>query len=269
MKRLALILCAVALFSGPAYAQHLSASGCSVSNVGYLNDLAKEYERVAGVKVLVRGGGSVVGLDDLQTGRVDFAASCRAMVAGDPEGIEFVQVAWDALVFITHPSNSMGDITIEQARAIYFGDINNWAQMGGESRSIKVIISRPKRGLSGVESSIRSMILGGREPTETPNTLFLASTGIVEQMVETTENGFATTGYSSARKRGVKMLRVKGVHPSRESIAKGKYPLKRPLYLVISKNPRPEARKFVDFALSRQGQQFIGSLGVVALKDVK
>jgi len=66
-------------------ADYLTGSGCSVSNVGYLNELAKDYEKRTGVKVFVRGGGSVVGIEDLRGGKVDFAAACRAKEAGDPE----------------------------------------------------------------------------------------------------------------------------------------------------------------------------------------
>ena len=64
----------------PAHSESITGSGCSVSNVGYLQELAKEYERQTGVKVLVRGGGTVVGIEDVRTGKVDFAASCRKRV---------------------------------------------------------------------------------------------------------------------------------------------------------------------------------------------
>jgi len=91
----------------------------------------------------------------------------------------------------------------------------------------------------------------------------------VEQMVEDTPEGFATTGFSSAKKRDVKMLRVNGVSPTFKNIVNNKYPLKRPLFILLPQNPKPEARKFVDFALSRVGQKFISSQGVVSLLDIK
>ncbi len=83
-------------------ADYLTGSGCSVSNVGYHNDLAKDYERRTGVKVFVRGGGSVVGIEDLRGGKVNFAAACRAKEAGDPNDLQFIQVAWDVLALIVH-----------------------------------------------------------------------------------------------------------------------------------------------------------------------
>ena len=266
-----LLLLSFLLFSpnGSHAADTLTASGCSVSNVGYLTDLAKEYERRTGIKVLVRGGGSAVGIDDLRSGRVDFAAACRSKSSGDPEDVTFIQVAWDALVFIVHPSNPLTSLSLDNVREIYAGRITNWKQLKGPGSPIKVFISRARQGLSGVEASTNAMVLRGKEPQETPDTLFLASTAIVEQMVETTPDGFATTGYTSARKRQVKMLKIDGISPTVGNIVQKRYPLKRPLYILLPKQPKPAARQFVDFVLSRDGQQYLRSLNVVSLLDVK
>jgi len=248
---------------------YLSVSGCSVSNTGYLTELAKEYERRTGVKVFVRGGGSVVGIEDLRSGKVDLAASCRAKDPSDTDEISFVQVAWDALVFITHRSNPVTNVSLDAVRSIYSGKIADWDQLGGARLPIKVFISRTRTGLSGVEASTRSMVLNGAEPLESPNTRFVASSGIVEQMVEETPGGFATTGFTSARKRNVKMLKVNGIAPTHKAIIQNRYPLKRPLYLLIPRSAKPEVKRFVDFTLSREGQQYLRSLNVISLQDIK
>jgi len=250
-------------------ADYITGSGCSVSNVGYLTELAKEYERRTGVKVLVRGGGTVVGIEDLRSRKVDFAASCRTREAGDPEDVQFIQVAWDALVFIVHKSNPLENISLEDARSVYAGKITTWKQLKGNKTRIKTFVSRSKKGLSGVEASIKQLVLKGKEVAETPNTFFVPSTGIVEQMVEDTPEGFAATGFTSARKRNLKMLKVNGVSPTKTNIINKRYSLKRPLFILIPGAPKPEVRKFVDFVLSKEGQQYISSLGVVSLLNMK
>lgn len=88
-------------------------------------------------------------------------------------------------------------------------------------------------------------------------------------MVEKTPEGFAVSGFSSARKRKVKMLPVNGVYPTHKNIENNTYPFKRPLFLIINKNPKPEVKRFVDFALSKEGQSLIRSYGVVALTGNK
>jgi phosphate transport system substrate-binding protein len=267
---LLLILLAVFFCWTPsAYSESITGSGCSVSNVGYLQELAKEYERQTGVKVLVRGGGTVVGIEDVRTGKVDFAASCRKKSADDPADVDFIQVAWDALAFVVHKSNPLNDISLDEVRAIYAGKITNWKQLNGKDAPIKIFVSKTKKGLSGVEGATRELVLKGKEVIETPQTLFLASTAIVEQMVEDTPGGFATTGFSSARKRDLKMLKVNGVPPDKKNIINNKYPLKRPLFLLVPRGSKPAVKNFVDFTLSNKGQKFISSQGVVSLNDSK
>lgn len=250
-------------------ADYLTASGCSVSNTGYLTDLANEYERRTGTRIYVRGGGSVVGIEDLRSGRVDFAAACRGRHADDPSDVQFIQVAWDALVFIVHNSNPVENISMESVREIYSGKITNWKTLKGGNSHIKVFLSRPKKGLSGVEASIKAMVLKGENPVETPNTFSVASSGIVEQMVEDTPEGFATSGFTSARKRAVRMLKIGGIYPTVRNIINDRYPLKRPLYILVPKQSKPGVRRFVDFVLGREGQRFLGSLGVVPLSAMR
>ncbi|MBI4684000.1 MAG: phosphate ABC transporter substrate-binding protein [Nitrospirae bacterium] len=270
IKRYLLALVVLFFINGSLLnAETITGSGCSVSNVGYLTELAKEYERQTGMKVFVRGGGSVMGIEDLRRGKVDFAASCRSREEGDPEDIQFIQVAWDALVFIVNKSNPLENISVNDALAIYSGRITNWQQLKGVNMPIKLIISRPQKGLSGVEASTKKLILGGKEPVVSSNTILVASTGLVEQLVEDTPEGFATTGVTSARKRNVKILKVNGVYPGKKNIIAGEYPFKRPLFVLIPGKPKPDVRKFIDFILSKGGQQFISALGVISLTDAK
>lgn len=263
----------ICLANASAHSEQLTGSGCSVSNVGYLTELAKEYEKLTGVKMFVRGGGSLVGIEDLTSGRVDFAASCMQKIADDPsiKDIDYRQVAWDALIFIVHKSNPVENIKLDDVRAIYAGKITNWKQLGGGDAPIKVFISKPQTGagLSGVDQSTREMVLNGLEPVQTPDTTFLASSGIVEQMVESTVDGFAASGFSSARKRNVKILKFNGITPDKMNISKNIYPFKRPLFLLLTKDAKPEAKKFVDFVLSKKGQELISSYGAVSLMDLK
>ena len=65
------------------------------------------------------------------------------------------------------------------------------------------------------------------------------------------------------------MLKVDGIAPTIGSIIQQRYPLKRPLFILLPKDPKPAARKFVDFVLSRDGQKYLRSLNVVSLLDVK
>jgi len=274
MKRINAAILVLFIFLAAPYCKALAAesligSGCSVSVPGYLNDLAKEYEKETGVKMLVLGGGSIRGLTDLQAGRIDFAASCVSKSSNDPEDFEFIVACWDALVFIVHKSNPVTNISPDQVRNIYEGKITNWRELGGPDLPLISIISTPK-GMGGIGEALSKMILKGKIVSKQMNSsLQASSTAIWEQLVEDMPEGFAGTGFGSARKRNVRMLNVNGVSPTKENIISGRYPYRRPLFLVIKKNPRPEIRRFVDFVLSKKGQTLISSYGMPSLADLK
>jgi len=237
--------------------------------VGYLSDLSREYEKETGVKMSVLGGGSVRGLTDLLQSRVDFAASCQGKEVDDPAGLEFIPVAWDALVFIVNKSNPVDNISPQNVSDIYNGKITNWKQLGGPDLGITSIISTPK-GMGGIGQALAKMVLNGKKPSKQPNSVMLASSGAIwEQVVEKTPEGFASTGFASARKRDVKILEVNGVAANKKTITSGKYPYRRPLYLVIKKDPKPAVRQFIKFVLSRKGQGFISSYGMPALAEIR
>lgn len=266
---LMVIVCLVLVCKPAVALEPLIASGCSVSNVGYLNDLAREFERETGVKVLVRGGGSLVGLTELGAQKTDFAASCKSKGPEDPQDFQFIRVAWDALVFIVHKDNPVNNVRPEDIEAIYEGKITNWRQLGGKDMPLKSYISTTK-GMGGLGEALSKWILHGRPVTERSNSIKEApSAAIWEQLVEKMPDGFASTGFASARKRNVKMLTVNGQAPTKQNIMSGKYPFKRPLFIVVKKDARPEVKRFTDFILSKKGQRLISSYGIPSLSDMK
>ena len=254
----------------PAVAvEPLTASGCSISMVGYLNDLVKEYEKETGQKILLRGGGSYVGLSELGANRVDFAASCKARGKDEPANVKFYPVAWDALVFIAHRSNPAENLTSQDIKDIYAGHTTNWKALGGADLPIKSYISTPM-GMAGIGETLTQYFLDGIWPQPTANSsMQSASVALWEQMVEQNPEGFASTGFDSAQKRNVKMLAVNGVVPTRAAIISGKYPFKRHLYLAATEDSKPEVSRFIQFALSRKGQELISSYGAVPLAAIK
>jgi phosphate transport system substrate-binding protein len=266
---LIIIICLVLVYGPAAAVEPLIASGCSVSNFGYLNDLAGEFEKETGIKVLVRGGGSLVGLNDLGDQKTDFAASCKKKGPADPADFQFIQVAWDALVFIVNKDNPVSNARPEDIKAIYEGKITNWKQLGGKDMALKSFISTTK-GMGGIGEALSKYILHGRPVTESSNSSMQASSAAIwEQLVERMPEGFASSGFASARKRKVKMLTINGNAPTKQNIMSGKYPFKRPLFIVVKKDARPEVKRFAEFALSKKGQRLISSYGIPSLSDMK
>ncbi|HEB55209.1 MAG TPA: extracellular solute-binding protein [Gammaproteobacteria bacterium] len=149
-----------------------------------------------------------------------------------------------------------------------YGKITNWSQLGGADKRIALITRQGKT--SGVGLMSRLLIYNDAGYEYKARSIKVKSTGPLEKKVEKMRTSIAVDGISSAKRRNVKVLSINGVKPTKKNIGSGKYILYRPLYLVLNKSkPNPEARKFIDFALSAEGQKIISEQGTVNLEEGK
>lgn len=263
---LALTLTAGLLFASPSLAKDLDWAGCGITKKAFMTALADAFEDKTGNGIELRGGGATRGIQATATGETDLGGSCRPAMKGDPlEDVRMVQVAWDALAVVVHPSNPVNDISGKELQKIFEGEITNWKALGGPDRFI--LVGYRSKELSGVGYSFRELgfpqATGGGKFTKG---IGRASSGPLELAVENLSNAIAVTGASSARKREVKILKVDGIAPSPDNIASGRYPFHRPLYLTVPRNPASEAEAFVEFALSDEGQRIVREQGTVNLE---
>jgi phosphate transport system substrate-binding protein len=68
--------------------------------------------------------------------------------------------------------------------------------------------------------------------------------------------GITAVSLASARP-GIRALAIAGFPPDPRSVRSGAYLLSRPLLLVTPARPDPDARRFVEFMLSSEGQAIV------------
>jgi phosphate transport system substrate-binding protein len=266
--RIAVCFCAAAFLSAsaPSWAEELTWVGCGISKKAFMGALAAAYEKKTGVAIKLEGGGATRGIVDVSEGKADLGGTCRhALLRQEERGIRLVPVGWDALVVLVHPSNPVGNLTLEQLKDIYTGKIANWKQVGGKDRKILVVARAGK--ISGVGRMFRALVFKNPEQEFTPDAKIVKESAGVEQTVENDPGAIAVSGVSSARKRAVRLVWVNGKAPVRENIADGSYLLYRPLYLVAKTGASEEVMKFLAFAQSGEGQAVIAGEGTVNLKE--
>ncbi|MFA9459723.1 phosphate ABC transporter substrate-binding protein [Thiohalorhabdus methylotrophus] len=260
------ILSAAIMAVSPAPAKTLEWGGCGITKKAFMRALAGAFQEKTGTRIHIQGGGATYGIRGVHEGELDLGGSCRPALANDErEDVRMVQLAWDALVVIVHPSNPVNDLSGGELEKVFRGEITNWKQLGGPDKFI--IIGYRSLPLSGVGYSFRE--LGFRESTgagDFARGLARKSSGPLEMAVEHVPDAIAVTGVSSARKRDVKIIGVDGKAASAENIANGDYPLYRPLYLTVPRDPEPAVQRFLDFALSDEGQRIIAEQGTVNLE---
>ncbi len=259
------------LAAGTAQAEvNLKWVGCGITKKAFMKELAAAYETRTGIKIKIEGGGATRGIRETiaMDSDADMGGTCRFLMHSEQSGqaIKAEPVAWDALVVITHKENPVNDISLENLRAVYRGQITNWKELGGPDRPLKLFVRKGK--ISGVGRTLRKLVLDDYD-ADIPSTYEFKSSGPLEKAVEQDVNALGVTGISSARRRNVKILSLDGKLPSYENIKSGEFALYRPLYIVVNYlKPDAEAvEQFVGFALSDDGRQIIRENGTVPYRD--
>jgi phosphate transport system substrate-binding protein len=269
MKRTLMIL---ALLASPAVvAGNLTVKG-SDTMVILVQRWAEEYmKKNPGAKLQVTGGGSGVGIAALINGTTEIASSSRPIKDAESEKLRAryntppteLAVAKDGVAFYVHASNPISSLTEEQLRSIYLGDITHWKQVGGPDAKI-VLYSRENS--SGTYVFVKDNLLKGEDYAANAQTL--PGTAAVVNAVSREKFGIGYGGAAYAK--GIKELKVKvgaeEIAPTAEAVKSGKYPLSRNLFFYLRNKPGGEAKAFIDYALSPEGQALVTKVGYYPVK---
>jgi len=230
--------------------------------------VAEEFMKVnPEVRISFAGGGSGNGIKALIDGTCDVAKSSRFIKKQEVElavgrGIYPVPfcIAYDCIVPVVHPDNTVANLTIEQLKSIYKGVVRNWKEVGGPDREI-VVVSRDTS--SGTYEVWEEMVLGGDKVY--PGALLQASNGAVVQTVAKNKNavGYIGIGYINPE---VKPASVNGIVGSEQSTLDGTYPISRPLFMFTPGWPKLEAQQFLNYFMHpNKGQKLVREAGFVPL----
>ncbi|MBL4576432.1 MAG: phosphate ABC transporter substrate-binding protein [Opitutaceae bacterium] len=261
-------------FSNAVLAEEITIDGSTT--VGPVAKAFAEYYmlRNPDVNITVSESGSGNGAKSLLNGVCDIASMSRFMKGSEfkaaaENGLMPVPhvMAMDGLPLMVHPSNPVSDLTVEQLRKIFMGEIRNWNQVGGPNQKI-VVISRDTN--SGTYETFYKLIMthqvDGKKVKEKimSGAEYVGSNGAVRQRVQNTPSaiGYAGLGFVD---RSIKALKVNGVYPDQETVSSGKYPVARPLYFFTNGYPKlgSHVHAFVTIHLTEEGQEIIEDIGFV------
>jgi phosphate transport system substrate-binding protein len=220
--------------------------------------------------VAVTGGGSGTGFSSLINGTCDIAMASRNIKEKEinlarQKGINpfEIKVALDGLAVVVNPRNPVSKLTIEQLAGIFTGKISNWKEIGGEDKKI-VILSREVN--SGTHVYFKEHVLRKGDPNGkeefAPSALLLPSSQAIADEVagNTSAIGYYGMGYISSKQKPVAVAKTEKseyVAPVIENVLNGKYPISRPLFIYTNGEPQGLVKKFLDFVLSKEGQDIV------------
>jgi phosphate transport system substrate-binding protein len=217
------------------------------------------------VSIQVQGGGSGQGVKSIAEDIADFGALSRNVKDEEKSSIgNEIVIAQDGVAVIVNPESSIEDLSMEQIRQIYTGEITNWSEVGGDDAKIKVVSREEGSGTRGAFVEITG-VEGDDGDATTLDALVQGSTGAVMQTVANTPN---TIGYISLGSLSdtVKAIKVEGVAPSNETILSGDYKIARPFIYVSGTEISQSAQGFLDFIMSADGQAIVEDNGFIPVK---
>ena len=205
--------------------------------------------------------GSGAGITGATDKTLDIGLSSRALKA-DETGVTGTTVALDGIAIIVNKSSKVEDLTVDQLKQMFTGEITNWSEVGGDDGEI-VLVGREAG--SGTRDGFES-IVDVKDACKYAQEL--TATGAVISAVEA--NPLAI-GYASLSAVGdtVKAVTVEGVECSEDTVKDGTYKIQRP-FVFVTNDSAPlseQAQTFFDFATSTDAADLIRTAGAVPVNE--
>jgi phosphate transport system substrate-binding protein len=252
----------------------LTAQGCSSKNTSrshsltiagstsvqpFAEKIAEIFMEINRKVVLnVQGGGSTAGIKACREKAAQIGTSSREL---RPEEHDLTKriIAKDGIAVIVHPDNPIHNLTIEQLRGIFSGKFRSWSQFGWINKPI-FFVNREEG--SGTREAFEHLVMKKEEVSD--EALVQDSNGSVREIIATNPQAIGYISFGIVNHQ-VKALSVDSIKPTPVSIKNGQYALSRPFIFVVSGKPEPLAQQFINFVLSKEGQQILEKEGLVGI----
>lgn len=218
------------------------------------------------LQIAVQVGGSQRGIDDVRSGAADLGMVARALAA-DERDLLGIAIARDGVAFIVHRDNPVKEMTRAQLQAIFSARAVDWKLFGGSAGPIHVLTREGGRATLDLACNYLDVA-----PTAIRAQRAIGDNAALIEVVAADVHaiGFASIGATQSAinaRRPIRALRLDGVAPTTRELARGSYPILRPLNLVVRARPTGATRAFIDFALSAQAADLIAQHDFVAYRD--
>lgn len=181
----------------------------------------------------------------------------------------------DGLVFIVNKDNPVDNLTTEQIRKIYTGEITNWSEVGGNDVDI---VPFQRNEEAGSQTAMKKLVMGDIPLMKAPAEYVSGAMGGLVEVVASYNDTAAAIGYTvyyyahdMKMADGLKMIAVDGVEPNVETIRSHQYPFINDAYVVIKAGLAEDdpAKVLYNWIMSEEGQNLVAHEGYVSILDVE
>lgn len=214
----------------------------------------------------VQGGGSGTGLSQVQSGAVEIGNSdlfAEEKGGIDAEKLVDHKVAVVGITPIVNKGVGITDISMENLRKIFLGEVTNWQELGGKNVDI-VLLNRASG--SGTRATFEKWVLDGKTAIQAQEQ---DSSGMVRSIVSDTPGAISYVAFSYVSDE-VQTLNIDGVEPVDENVMVNKWPIWSYEHMYTKGEPKELTKDFLEFMLSDEVQeQIIGKLGYIPVSKME
>jgi phosphate transport system substrate-binding protein len=271
----------------------LRISGSSFLEKGVVEALADAYRKHhPETKITLKAGHTASGVKALVKGNADIAVAGRRLsvedrqlASGNRADLRPTLIGYHPIAMIVHPGNPVKTLTRRDILAIYTGGISDWSFVGGskdpihayavsggsesgklakESRNfVNVSVSADSEPV-GPASCLQKSVLGSAAFSS--DVRKVKDEGVLCQRVAEDPDAIGFVTYPKSVPGDVKVVAVNGVAPTKREIQSHRYKLVQPILFYTNGQPRGEARQFLDFCLSQEGQAILAKAGLIGIR---
>ena len=213
------------------------------------------------IHITVAGGGSGVGARKVGEGLVQIGNTGRPLSEDEISQFGLVSHAFavDGVCAVVHPDNPVHELTVDQLKQVFAGELSNWQELGGKDESIHLYT---RDEASGTRKVFWKKALNKGTIAATANVV--SSNGSMKTAVsqDSAALGYVSVGHLDD---SVKAPSLDGVAVTQKNSANGTYPVTRKLYMNTKGQPEKLTAAFIKFVQGPAGDSIISAAGYIPL----
>lgn len=228
-------------------------------------------EKNSGVQITVQGGGSGQGITQItqgavQIGNSDVFAEAKVKDTADLKKITDNKICIVGMGPIVNKDVTVDDLTIDQLKSIFTGEVTNWKEVGGADAAITVI---NRASGSGTRATFEAAVLGDTKVPDTFKPQEQDSSGTAAKMVASTPGAISYLAFSYYDD-AVKALKVGGVEPKEANVEDNSWTIWAYEHMYTAADPDEATKAFIDYMMSDDVQgELVEAQGYIPVSGMK